>query len=312
MSNKYIVGVGAANIDLHGKSKSAIIMRDSNPGYMHTSSGGVTRNIIENLARLGESTFMLSAIGEDAYGEAILRDSIAAGIDMSKILVTNEDSTSTYLAILDDCGDMLLGMSDMHILDKVNSSYLDKNKELIENAKAIVCDPCLPFSTLEILPQYTGNKAVFLDPVSTAYAKVIKPLIANLYCIKPNLMELEVLSGIVPNSDKNIQKAADVLLNAGVNQVVVSLGDKGAYWADDSGVQCFKSLKPVTQMVNATGAGDAFMAGLVHSYVNDFAVSESLDCALAAGIIALMSDKTINLAMSVAEIERQLTLGSIS
>ena len=49
----YIVGIGAANVDVHGRSKKAINLHDSNPGHMNTSAGGVTRNVSENFARLG-------------------------------------------------------------------------------------------------------------------------------------------------------------------------------------------------------------------------------------------------------------------
>ena len=43
---KYVVGVGGANLDMHARSRNPVVMRDSNPSYMHTSAGGVTRNII--------------------------------------------------------------------------------------------------------------------------------------------------------------------------------------------------------------------------------------------------------------------------
>ena len=49
----YIAGIGGANVDIHGKSDNKLIMRDSNPGTLHMSLGGVCRNICENLALLG-------------------------------------------------------------------------------------------------------------------------------------------------------------------------------------------------------------------------------------------------------------------
>ena len=49
----YIAGIGGANVDIHGQSLAPIIMRDSNPGKLHTSMGGVVRNVLENCARLG-------------------------------------------------------------------------------------------------------------------------------------------------------------------------------------------------------------------------------------------------------------------
>ena len=53
-----VAGIGGANIDIHGQSTAPIVMRDSNPGAMHLSPGGVNRNILENLCRMGVSTEM--------------------------------------------------------------------------------------------------------------------------------------------------------------------------------------------------------------------------------------------------------------
>ena len=61
----YIAGIGGANMDIHGKSDRQLIMRDSNPGSLHTSLGGVCRNICENLARLGETSLAASAPGRE-------------------------------------------------------------------------------------------------------------------------------------------------------------------------------------------------------------------------------------------------------
>ena len=86
MSEPYVLGIGAANIDVHGKSRVPIVMRDSNPGHLRTSAGGVTRNVLENLARLGVRTKLISAVGADLYGEMVLRSSASAGIDISGVV----------------------------------------------------------------------------------------------------------------------------------------------------------------------------------------------------------------------------------
>ena len=52
----YVVGIGAANLDVHGRSINSIKLRDSNPGRLNMSAGGVTRNILENMSRMGPST----------------------------------------------------------------------------------------------------------------------------------------------------------------------------------------------------------------------------------------------------------------
>ena len=62
----YIAGIGGANVDIHGQSDAPIVMRDSNPGRLHLSAGGVCRNICDNLCRLGLTVELCSAVGGDA------------------------------------------------------------------------------------------------------------------------------------------------------------------------------------------------------------------------------------------------------
>ena len=109
----YVLGIGAANVDVHGMSRAAIVMRDSNPGHLRTSAGGVTRNVMENLARLGVEAKMVSVLGDDLFGELVKSESAAAGLDMSESLTLPGVTTSAYVSILDERADMLVAMSDM-------------------------------------------------------------------------------------------------------------------------------------------------------------------------------------------------------
>ena len=77
----YIAGIGGANMDIHGKGDRKLIMRDSNPGSLHTSLGGVCRNICENLALLGTDVKLVTVVGDDYRGKNIISGCAAAGID---------------------------------------------------------------------------------------------------------------------------------------------------------------------------------------------------------------------------------------
>ena len=296
-----VIGIGAANVDVHAQSRKGIVMRDSNPSYMATSVGGVTRNILENLARQGVSVALLSAIGDDVYGEKIVRDSTAAGIDLSHVWVKHGAVSSTYIAILDERGDMLLGMSDMRIIEDLPNAYLDENAGLLRDAEAIVCDACLPLAFLDYLVSHAaGNTPVLIDPVSTAYARQMAHIAGKFAAIKPNEMELSILSGLPTDTEAEMERACEALLKRGTKRIAVSRGEKGCYYADADGNRIFRALRPVSQMVNATGAGDAFMAGLTHALVRGLPVEEMLDYALASGITAIQSMTTINPDMSDA------------
>ena len=304
---RMIVGIGAANVDVHGRSRNAIVMRDSNPGFLATSVGGVTRNILENLARQGANTVLLTAVGSDLFGDMILHDSAAAGMDVSRVLRQAGAGSSGYVAILDERGDMLLGMSDMRILESIPASYIKEHVALLQAADAIVCDACLPLERLEQLLEQTGAETpVLIDPVSTAYARRMQPLAGRFYAIKPNEVELAVLSGMPTETEGEMERACEELLRRGTKCIAVSRGDKGCYYADADGHRLFRALRPVEQMVNATGAGDAFLAGFTHGLVLGLPVLERLDYALASGITAILSMTTINPLMSDALVRANL------
>ncbi len=303
----YVLGIGAANVDVHGVSKAALVMRDSNPGHLRTSAGGVTRNVMENLARLGVDARMVSALGGDLFGEYVRRESEKAGLDMSNCITLSDAGSSCYVSILDERADMLVAMSDMSVLEHVTPSEIDKRRELIRGAAAVVCDPCLPAETLERILDNAGSVPVFLDPVSTAYAHRVVPLAGRFYGLKPNRMELAILAGMDTDSDSSIEAAAGVLLSRGAKCVAVSLGERGCYYADARGNRFYRALRPVSEMRNATGAGDAFLAGLVYGLAHKMDARGAVDCALAAGLLAVESDDTINPEMSEENLLRAIT-----
>ena len=109
---------------------------------------------------------------------------------------------------------------------------------------------------------------------------------------------------IADNSD--MERAVDVLLERGTHRVVVSMGQHGCYWADRDGARFYAALRPVSQMVDATGAGDAFMAGLLYAYLHRFTPERAACWALAAGIIAVTSAGTVSPGMSAELVNKIL------
>lgn len=86
MTKPYIAGIGGANVDIHGQSFAPLIMRDSNPGRLHLSMGGVMRNILDNLTRLGEACQIVTAVGDDAYGQMLRTGCQALGMGTDGML----------------------------------------------------------------------------------------------------------------------------------------------------------------------------------------------------------------------------------
>ena len=295
----YIVGVGAANADIHGRSRAAVNLRDSNPGTMRVSVGGVTRNILENAARLGLDAQLVSAVGGDVFGRLILARSAAAGMDVSNVLVLPDAASSTYMTVLEPSGEMLVAVSDMSILAQLPEAYLAERAPLLRGAAAIACDPSLPEETILRLLALAGETPVFVDPVSTAYARKLLPHVGRFHTVKPNRMELSILAELDAEEDAALKPAIARLLEKGCRRVYVTLGPEGCCYGDASGLFLRAKLRPIARMENASGAGDARSAAPIYCQVLAPEPEETLNLALAAGSVAIRSAETVSPEMSI-------------
>ena len=293
-SAQYVAVVGGANVDIGGMPDRELIEGDSNPGRVRVSLGGVGHNIARNLSLLGVKTVFLTALGRDEYGLRIARDCEENGVDCSEILRA-EDPTSTYLFITDGAGDMRLAISDMAICRRITPAWLETKKRVLEGAAAVVADANLPAETLRWIAENSVSP-VFADPVSVTKAEKLRPLLGRLHTVKPNRLEAELLGGVPIRSREDLDWAADRLLETGLGRVFISLGSRGVYCADEKE----RLLQPCcpARAVNTTGAGDAFMAGLVWAHLRGLGLAETARAAQAAAAVAVEGAETINPALS--------------
>lgn len=291
----YIAVVGGVNMDIGGQSEGPLVARDSNPGRVRISLGGVGRNIAHNMALLGVDVRMLTAFGDDLYAQKLAASCGELGIDISQALQVPGGATSTYLFLAGPEGDMELAVSDMEIYEQVTPAYLQSRQALLDNAQVVILDTNIPAESIQWLCEH-GKAPIFADPVSTAKAVKLKGCLGKLHTLKPNRIEAELLSGVAINDRTSLERAAQTLLDTGLRRVFISLGQDGVYAADHSGA-CHLPCRPA-QLVNATGAGDAFMAALGWAYLEALDLEHSAQAGLAAAAIALEGCETINPEMS--------------
>ena len=265
------------------------------------------RKAMKNLARLGADVKLLSCVGDDTFGTFIRRSCEDAGIDASHLYEAKGANSSMYLSILDADGDMLVGMSDMRIVQQdMPEDYLPSQKALIQGAGVVTCDPCMGEKMLlQLLDLCTPEQIVCVDPVSCAYARVVAPFIGRFHTAKPNRMELGILAGMEIQSDSDLERAGEAVLNKGLKRLFVSLGAEGCLYMDAAGTVLRRKLRPA-KMVNASGAGDSFAAAMLYATLHGFDVKKTLDYAMAAGIAAVSHERTINPNMSTALLEEIL------
>ena len=291
--DKTVVCVGGANIDIQGFSSARINMRDSNPGTIRLCPGGVGRNIAENLARLGASVYMVSAVGKDFFGDVLLKHCAEAGIDVSEMEVIPDASSSAYLVLTDSDGDMLAAISDMHIMKNLGREFILRHAGILDRADAIVLDPNLSPESLDTLISGWEGKPFFADPISTAYAGTLRRFLPKLEMVKCNRQEAEIFADMPIGSDDELGTAAERILRTGTGCAVITLGSDGVYYRDRNGTVLRKRHEPL-HPVSATGAGDSFTAAMVYARLKGMDPEASLELAMRAAEITLMDPLTVS------------------
>jgi len=120
----YIAVVGGVNMDIGAVSDAPLVARDSNPGRVTTSLGGVGRNIAHNLCLLGEQVSMITVLGQDSFAQSVRENAADIGLDLSHSATIPGGRTGTYLFI-DGCdGDMALAVNDMAIYEHITPEFL--------------------------------------------------------------------------------------------------------------------------------------------------------------------------------------------
>lgn len=300
---EYVAVVGGVNMDIGGRAYQPLVSGDSNPGSVTVSLGGVGRNIAHNLRLLGERVGLLTAYGEDLYGQRITASCGALGIDISHALRIPEAATSTYLYIASPAGEMELALSDMEVCRFITPDYLAANLPVLQNAAAVVADTNIPAETLRYLAE-NCQSPLFCDPVSTNKAIKLLPILSRIHTLKPNRLEAELLTGVAVNSREDAAAAAEALLEKGVQRVFLSMGAEGVLAADRERQLWLPTLPG--KRVNTTGCGDAFMAALVWAYMQGADLRQTALAGLAAGAIAMESEETICPAMSAAALNARM------
>ncbi|MGL4365046.1 MAG: carbohydrate kinase [Cetobacterium sp.] len=297
----FVTVIGGTNIDISAKSYSPLKDYDSNPGKVNTSFGGVGRNIADNLSRLNQDVELITVLGDDFNGEEVKKNCRVLGINTSNSLTIPNSSTSTYISILNDNNDMKLAISAMDLYENVTIDFIKSKKEILDESKICIVDTNIPKETIQYIVN-NFNIPIFLDCVSTTKALKIKEFIGKFHTIKPNKIEAETLSDIKIVDFNSLQKCANFFIQKGVKQVFISLGEEGVFYSN--GVTSGKMSPFKTEVINTTGAGDAFMSGIAYSFLDNLDIVESCKNGIACATIAISSEKTISDNMSLENVNK--------
>ena len=285
-SNSYVVVIGAANIDIGGTPAKPLIPADSNPGDISINYGGVGRNIADNLCKLGVNVKLVTAIGGDVLGADMIKHCESIGMDTSCVLKIPEETSSMYLYINNENGDMNVAIDHMTICSKITPEYIESIADVINGAAAVVMDANISEETFMSLKKVC-EVPIYIDPVSTSLAARVQPGLDGVDTIKPNTLEAEYLTGMTIKTEADYRAAATAILDMGVRRVFMSMGSEGMLAAGRDNMYIVDEYP--ADVVCTTGAGDSATAAIVWASTIIADGNSLVTAAKAANVVAAMT-----------------------
>jgi ribokinase len=221
--------------------------------------GGKGANQAVAAARLGGSVALIARIGDDIFGQKTLNILREEKLNSHYIIIDKEHPSGTALITVDAKGENTIVVAqgaNAHL----SSNDISNSIKAIQHAKLILMQLEIPLETVSTTVKLAKSlqKKVILNPAPSATLPA--DVLQDLYLITPNRSETEQLTGFKIHNNESVQKAAEALVEKGVQNVVITLGSEGAYVHTDSSQRFIAGHK--VKAVDTTAAGDVFNGAL--------------------------------------------------
>lgn len=285
-----ITCIGGANLDRKARSKQKVRFYTSNPVTITETCGGVARNVAENLGRLGCTVSLITCVGDDKEGFWVLQETKKHGVDVSQAWIIPAGQTGNYTALLDTDGQMIISLANMDIYDHLTPGLLRKKWAQIASSTAVFLDTNLPEDSLQYIIRRCREEKIplYIDPVSTAKAKKLPQDLSGTEAILPNQEEAEVLAEMKIETPDDCKRACEHIRQRGAKNIIITLGKQGVFLSSPEGSGHFPPFK--TDVVDVTGAGDAFVSGFLYGILQGETLSRACQLGLAAAALTLQTE----------------------
>lgn len=247
---------------------------------LHTIPGGKGANQAVAAARQGASVAMLGRVGKDNFGDFLLENLKQNQVDVSNIQ-RDHASTGTAIIVVDANGQNSIVLS-AGANGHVSFADVDRGSDL--NPSLILLQLEIPTPTVLHAAQFAkaNGARVILNPAPA------QTLPDDLICLAdfiiPNETELSLLTGLEVKDIASAEAAAKALLKRGADNVIVTLGSKGALLVSSTQVIHVDTYK--IDVVDTTAAGDAFIGGFAASLLRGLELKDAVRHANACGALA--------------------------
>lgn len=246
--------------------------------------GGKGANQAVTIGRLNGDVSMIGKVGNDQNGKDITKNLKDDGVNVEHIRVQDGISTGIALVAVNKSADNAIIIAP-EANGKLNTNDIERNIKAIEEAEIILLQLEIPLEVVSYVIEkgYEMGKYIILNPAPAM--NLSQYIYEKVNLITPNKSELELISGISINEKSDIQKAVNKLLNKGVREIIVTLGENGAmYFSEDKKLEFSpQKVKPV----DTTGAGDCFNGAVAFGLANGYSIEDAIKLAIKASAISV-------------------------
>ncbi|OGO16256.1 MAG: hypothetical protein A2Y93_09145 [Chloroflexi bacterium RBG_13_68_17] len=304
----HVLVIGAAGLDIVGRPTGELITGASTPAILRTSLGGVSRNVAENLARLGSEVVLVAAVGDDVEGGRLLNQTAGAGVNVDYCIGVPGLPTGAYLAILDGSGNLHHALDDMRITESLTPDHLRERRGLFESAAVVFLDANLTPRTLSAAIELARSCGVPVaaDPTSLSLAPRLLPHLKDLWLVTPNQSEGETLCPET-SAETGRDRAMSIarwLVSQGAYIAVLAMAEYGVVYASVDSSGHVPAIQ--TEIIEPTGAGDAMTAAMIHSLLNEIPLDEAARLGVVAASLTLHTRGSVVPDLSLELLYQQL------
>ena len=276
---KKVVVVGSINMDLVTRCKRAPKGGETLFGdEFFQVPGGKGANQAVAIGKLGTEVTMLGKVGKDSFGNSMK----ASGVK-TEYIEEGEKSTGIAKIIVEENGqNRILVVAGAN--SEVDKEYVDRHLDVIKDCDILVAQLEIPVETVAyaLAKAKEFGKMTILNPAPAR--ELDDEIIKNSDLIIPNESELALITGMQTETEEEIKRAGEKLLDMGVSNLIVTLGSKGSLHLNREICEFHSAYK--VKAIDTTAAGDSFIGGLVRTLEGNN-IGEAIEFATKVSAIAV-------------------------
>jgi pseudouridine kinase len=283
MSATIAAVIGTVFIDCKGFSSGPYYPFGRNLGTVEFIHGGVGRNVAENLANLDVETYFVSSVDANALGREVVTRLERSGVHTPYIAEAEQRGMGMWLAVLEQDGNLAGSISHMPELNAMERIMAEKGEEMVRRSShiALELDLNADLSSKVLEMARNHHRPIFGIPGNLDVIINHPHFLQELACFICNHFEAERLFGVELDGhapEYILERLIEFADSRSIASMVVTLGSDGSVYYDR--VNKLQGYQPAfsVEVVDSSGAGDAFFSGTVMGLMKGMALREAVIC----------------------------------